>query len=44
MKPRNRIFIIMGVLLVIALCWYFFSTKRSSDLQLIGGGPGWRIA
>lgn len=36
MKPRNRIFIIMGVLLVIALCWYFFSTSRSSDLQLIG--------
>jgi HlyD family secretion protein len=36
MKPRNRIFIIMGVLLVIALCWYFFSTKRTSDLQLIG--------
>jgi len=27
---------IMGVLLVIALCWYFFSTKRTSDLQLIG--------
>jgi HlyD family secretion protein len=36
MKPRNRIFIIMGVLFVIALCFYFFSTKRSSDLQLIG--------
>ncbi|MFY9748620.1 MAG: biotin/lipoyl-binding protein, partial [Acidobacteriaceae bacterium] len=36
MKPRNRIFIIMGVLLVIALCWYFFSTKHTSDLQLIG--------
>jgi len=27
---------IMGVLFVIALCWYFFSTNRSSDLQLIG--------
>jgi HlyD family secretion protein len=36
MKPRNRIFIIMAVLFVIALCWYFFSTTRSSDLQLIG--------
>jgi multidrug resistance efflux pump len=36
MKPRNRIFIIMGVLFVIALCFYFFSTKHSSDLQLIG--------
>ncbi|MFP5227419.1 MAG: HlyD family secretion protein [Acidobacteriota bacterium] len=36
MKPRNRIFIIMAVLLVVALCWYFFSTDRTSDLQLIG--------
>jgi HlyD family secretion protein len=36
MKPRNRIFIIMGVLFVIALCWYFLSTNRTSDLQLIG--------
>jgi multidrug resistance efflux pump len=26
----------MGVLLVIALCFYFFSTKSTSDLQLIG--------
>lgn len=36
MKPRNRIFIIMGVLFVIALCLYFFSTPRNGDLQLIG--------
>jgi HlyD family secretion protein len=36
MKPRNRIFIIMAVLLVVALCWYFFTTSRSGDLQLIG--------
>ncbi|HUB19300.1 MAG TPA: efflux RND transporter periplasmic adaptor subunit [Acidobacteriaceae bacterium] len=36
MKPRNRIFIIMAILLVVALCWYFFSTGRTSDLQLIG--------
>jgi HlyD family secretion protein len=36
MKPRNRIFIIMGVLLVVALVWYFLSTNRSSDLQLVG--------
>jgi HlyD family secretion protein len=36
MKPRNRIFIMMGVLFVIALCWYFFSTSHSTDLQLIG--------
>lgn len=27
---------IMGVLFVIALVWYFFSTNRTSDLQLIG--------
>lgn len=36
MKPRNRIFIIMGVLFVFALVFYFFSTNRSSDLELIG--------
>jgi multidrug resistance efflux pump len=36
MNARNRIFVILGVLFVIALCWYFFTTKRSSDLQLIG--------
>jgi multidrug resistance efflux pump len=36
MKPRNRIFIIMAVLLVVALVWYFFSTNHTSDLQLIG--------
>jgi len=36
MKPRNRIFIIMGVLLIVALGWYFLSTSQSSDLQLIG--------
>ena len=36
MNARNRIFVILGVLFVIALCWYFFTTSRSSDLQLIG--------
>ncbi len=36
MNARNRIFILLGVLLIIALCWYFFSTNRSQDLQLIG--------
>jgi HlyD family secretion protein len=36
MKPRNRIFVLLGVLFVISLCWYFFSTNRSEDLQLIG--------
>jgi len=36
MKPRNRIFMIMGVLLIVALGWYYFSTGHTSDLQLIG--------
>jgi multidrug resistance efflux pump len=36
MKPRNRIFIIMAVLLVMSLLWYFLSTNRTQDLQLIG--------
>jgi multidrug resistance efflux pump len=36
MNPRNRILILMGILLIISLCWFFFSTNRSSDLQLIG--------
>jgi multidrug resistance efflux pump len=36
MKPRNRIFIMMGVLLVIALCFYFFTTPRNNEIELIG--------
>ena len=36
MNARNRIFILLGVLFVIALCWYFFTAQRSADLQLIG--------
>lgn len=36
MNPRNRIFVILAVLFLISLGWYFFSTKRSDDLQLIG--------
>jgi multidrug resistance efflux pump len=36
MNARNRIFILLGILFVIALCWYLFTTKRSADLQLIG--------
>lgn len=36
MNARNRILVLMGILLIIALCWYFFSTDRSTDLQLIG--------
>ncbi len=36
MNARNRILILMGILLVVSLCWYLFSTERSTDLQLIG--------
>lgn len=36
MNARNRILILMGILLVIGLFWYFLSTNRSADLQLIG--------
>src|SRR5580692_5428532 len=36
MNARNRIFVILGVLFVISLCWYFVTTNRSEDLQLIG--------
>jgi HlyD family secretion protein len=36
MNARNRIFFILGLLFIVSLCWYFFSTKRSDDLQLIG--------
>jgi len=36
MNARNRIFILLGILLVISLCWYFFTAQRSGDLQLIG--------
>src|SRR5271168_5663389 len=36
MNARNRVFILLGILALIALGWYFFSTQRSDDLQLIG--------
>jgi len=36
MNARNRIFVLMGILLVISLCGYLLSTRRTSDLQLIG--------
>jgi multidrug resistance efflux pump len=36
MNARNRILIILGVLFVVALCWYFATANRSGDLQLIG--------
>lgn len=36
MKARNRIFVILGLLLIISVGWYFATTSRSGDLQLIG--------
>ncbi|MBV8629942.1 MAG: efflux RND transporter periplasmic adaptor subunit [Silvibacterium sp.] len=36
MNPRNRVFIILGILALIGLAWYLLSTDRSGDLQLIG--------
>jgi multidrug resistance efflux pump len=36
MNARNRIFILMGILLIVTLCWYLFTAERSGDLQLIG--------
>ena len=36
MKPRNRIFVILGVLFVIALCIYFFTTNHQNGLELVG--------
>lgn len=36
MSARNRVFMILGVLLVGSLIWYLTTTRRSTDLQLIG--------
>ncbi len=36
MSARNRIFILIGILFLVSLGWYFFSTGHSDDLQLIG--------
>jgi HlyD family secretion protein len=35
-NARNRVFIILGVLTVGSLIWFLATTRRSSDLQLIG--------
>jgi multidrug resistance efflux pump len=35
-NARNRVFLILGLLTVGSLIWYFATTRRSSDLQLIG--------
>jgi HlyD family secretion protein len=36
MNPRNRVFIMLGILALVGLAWYFLSTERPGDLQLIG--------
>lgn len=36
MNPRNRFFIFLGIIAVISLGYYWFSTTHSSDLVLIG--------
>ena len=36
MNARNKFFIILGVIVVISLLFYFFSTPQGSDLDLIG--------
>jgi multidrug resistance efflux pump len=35
-SARNRVFLILGLLLVGSLIWYLTTTRRSTDLQLIG--------
>jgi multidrug resistance efflux pump len=35
-NARNRVFLILGLLTVGSLIWYFATTRRSEDLQLIG--------
>ena len=36
MNPRNRFFILLGVIFLIALGYYYFSTPSNKDLVLIG--------
>ncbi|HZS98039.1 MAG TPA: biotin/lipoyl-binding protein, partial [Terriglobales bacterium] len=36
MNPRNRFFILLSIIFVIALGYYFFSTPSNKDLVLIG--------
>jgi len=35
-NARNRVFLILGLLTIGSLIWYLTTTRRSSDLQLIG--------
>ena len=36
MSARNRVFMILGLLTVGSVIWYFATTRRSGDLELIG--------
>src|SRR4030088_3013035 len=36
MNPRNRVFILLGLIFVIATIYYVFSADHSNDLVLIG--------
>ncbi|HLJ89050.1 MAG TPA: efflux RND transporter periplasmic adaptor subunit [Candidatus Angelobacter sp.] len=36
MSPRNRFFVLLGILLAGATAYYFFTTDRTSDLILVG--------
>lgn len=36
MNPRNRVFIILGIIVLISAVYYFVSTPHSKDLVLIG--------
>jgi HlyD family secretion protein len=36
MNARNRVFMILGLLTVASFVWYWFTTRRTSDLELIG--------
>jgi len=35
-NARNRVFLILGLLLVGSLIWYFATTRHTGDLQIIG--------
>ena len=36
MNARNRVFLVLGALLVLSLGWYWITARQSPDLQLIG--------
>ena len=36
MNARDRVFLILGLLTVGSLIWYYASTQRTTDLQLVG--------